>query len=137
MILVDTSAWVEYDRATGSPVHLRLRELLTSEALIATTDPVNMELLAGARSNMHEGQLRRMLRYFLVLTFEAGVDFEAAARVYRLCRREGITPRSLIDCMIASVAMRHRAAVLAQDTDFARIAEVVALDLDPATRREP
>ena len=26
MILADTSAWVEYLRATGSPAHLRLRE---------------------------------------------------------------------------------------------------------------
>ena len=48
MILVDTSAWVEYLRATGSPVHLRLRRLIADEDDLATTEVVIMELLAGA-----------------------------------------------------------------------------------------
>ena len=48
MILVDTSAWVEYLRATGSPAHLRLRELVAGEGELATTEVVTMELLAGA-----------------------------------------------------------------------------------------
>jgi hypothetical protein len=30
MIRVDTSAWVEYDRATGSPVDTRLTELIAT-----------------------------------------------------------------------------------------------------------
>lgn len=135
MILVDTSAWIEYDLATGSEVDQRLTELIASDATVATTEPVNMEVLAGARNNAREGALRRMLRHFVILSFDPSVDFEGAARTYRLCRAAGVTPRSLMDCMIASVAMRHRAAVLAHDTDFARIAEVVALDLDPASPR--
>ncbi len=42
-------------------------------------------------------------------------DFHAAGRVYRTCRRAGVTPRGLIDCMIASVALRHSATLLAHD----------------------
>jgi predicted nucleic acid-binding protein len=66
-----------------------------------------MEVLAGARDNASEGQLRRMLRRFVVLVFDPVVDFEGAVRTYRLCRSAGVPPRSLIDCTIASVAMRH------------------------------
>ena len=47
MILADTSAWVEYDRATGSPVDLRLRDLIAADGPIAVTEPVIMEVLAG------------------------------------------------------------------------------------------
>ncbi len=136
MILVDTSAWIEYTRATRSEVHLRLAELIKSDALVATTDPVTMEVLAGARDDVSERNLHNLLRRFVLLVFDPVADFSAAARIYRRCRRKGVTPRSLIDCMIVSVAMRHRAAVLAHDTDFSLIARVVALDLDPATRTE-
>lgn len=133
MILVDTSAWVEFDRATGSEVHRRLRELIAETELVATTEPVMMEVLAGARDDISERNLRRLLRSFELLHFDSASDFEGAQRIYRLCRRAGVTPRSLLDCMIVAVAMRHRAAVLAHDSDFARMANVVALDLDAAT----
>ena len=51
MILADTSAWVEYDRATGSTVDLRLRDLIAADGPIAVTEPVIMEVLAGARTD--------------------------------------------------------------------------------------
>ena len=46
MIVVDTSAWIEFFRATGSPVHYAVRRLLQSEAKVAATEVVVMEVLA-------------------------------------------------------------------------------------------
>ncbi len=37
------------------------------------------------------------------------------------------------DCLIAAVAIRHRAALLTADQDLARIATVMDLQLDPAS----
>lgn len=54
MILVDTSAWIEFDRATGSPVDLRLTQLIRDTDDVAVTEPVIMELLAGARDRDFE-----------------------------------------------------------------------------------
>jgi hypothetical protein len=102
---------------------------------IATTHPVIAEVVAGARTDAQESELRRLLGICEVLSFESGPDFDGAARVYRRCRSEGVTPRSLIDCMIASVAIRHETSVLAHDVDFARMAAVVGLQLDPASLR--
>jgi predicted nucleic acid-binding protein len=51
MILADTSAWVEYDRATGSSVDERLTELITTDGPLMITEPVIMEVLALARSD--------------------------------------------------------------------------------------
>lgn len=59
MILVDTSAWVEFLRDTDSPVCRRVDALL--EADVATCDPVRMEVLAGARDERHLHDLRRLL----------------------------------------------------------------------------
>jgi len=132
VILVDTSAWVEYDRATNSRVDKRLTELIASDDQVGVTEPVVMEVLAGARSDEREGDLRRLLLRFTLLRFDAAVDFDAAVRIYRACRRAGITPRGMVDCMIASVAQRHQAALLAQDADLARVAGVLGIPLDTA-----
>jgi predicted nucleic acid-binding protein len=130
VILADTSAWVEFDRATGSAVDRRVTALIEGDGPLAVTEPVVMEVLAGARSEDREAELRRLLLRFELLTFDTSVDFEAAGRIYRRCRRAGITPRGLLDCMIASVALRHGAALLAADVDLVRVAGVMAIDLD-------
>jgi predicted nucleic acid-binding protein len=135
VILADTSAWVEYDRATGSRVHHRLHDLIATGGSLLVTEPVVMEVLAGARSEDRATALRRLLLRFRFVPFETPTDFEGAAGVYRRCRAAGVTPRGLIDCMIATVAQRTGASLLSHDTDLARVARVIALELDPDSLR--
>ena len=94
-----------------------------------------MEVLAGARTDQRETDLRRLLLRFDLLRFDVAADFHAAARIYRSCRRAGVTPRGLIDCMIASVAARHGAVLLAHDADMSRVAKVVGIEMDNASAR--
>jgi predicted nucleic acid-binding protein len=133
VILADTSAWVEYDRATGSRVDQRLTELISNDGALAVTEPVIMELVAGARSDEREADLRRLLLRFALLGFDAATDLDAAGWIYRSCRRAGVTPRGMLDCMIASVAKRHGATLLASDADMSRVAKVVGIALDDAS----
>ncbi|MGH9277962.1 MAG: type II toxin-antitoxin system VapC family toxin [Acidimicrobiales bacterium] len=133
MILADTSAWVEYDRATGSAVDERLTELIRDEGPLAVTEPVLMEVTAGARDERQGQALRRLLLRFDLLAFDSAADFDAAARIDRRCRREGVTPRGMVDCLIASVALRNRATLLAQDDDLSRVATVLGIELDQAS----
>ncbi len=133
MILADTSAWVEYDRATGSAVHRRLAALIAADELVAVTEPVVMEVLAGARNAERESDLRRLLRRFHLLAFDATADFDGAVRIYRRCRAAGVTPRGMVDCLIAAVAWRSGATLLAQDADMLHLAEVVGIALDSAS----
>ncbi len=115
MILIDTSAWVEFLRDTGSPICNRVDELLDDD--IASCHPVRMEVLAGARDEQHLADLRGLLaRASLVQTEPA--DYEVAALLYRTCRRRGETVRKLIDCLIGAIAVRTSMAVLHADTDF-------------------
>ncbi len=135
MILADTSAWVEYDRATGSAVDQRLTQLIRDNGPLAVTEPVLMEVMAGARDDRRETAVRWLLLRFDLLALDTAADFDAAARIYRRCRRDGVTPRGMVDCLIASVAYRHEATLLAQDGDLSRVARVVGIDLDPASLR--
>ncbi len=132
MILVDTSAWVEFDRATGSAVHRRVAELIADTDDVAVTQPVVMEVLAGARDARRKVDLRRLMDRFALLRFDADVDFDGAMRIYRMCRRSGVTPRGMVDCMIAAVALRHEATLLAADADLDRVAEVMGIALESA-----
>lgn len=127
MILIDTSAWVEFLRNTGSATCNRVELLLESEITICAA--VRMEVLAGARDERHLQSLRRLLaRAALIPTVSA--DYDDAASLYRHCRREGETVRKLIDCLIGSVAIRAGVAILHNDTDFDVLARHTALRID-------
>jgi hypothetical protein len=41
----------------------------------------------------------------------------------------------MVDCMIAAVAARRGATLLADDSDLDRVARVIGIDVDPASRR--
>lgn len=101
MILADTSAWVEYDRATGSDLDTMLTDLISAGGRgLAVTEPVLMEVLAGARDERRQRDLRQLLTSFSWIPADLAADFEGAARIYRSCRAAGVTPRGLVDCMI-------------------------------------
>lgn len=133
MTLVDSSAWIEFLRGTGSPANELLRAALKEGAELACTDTVLMEVLAGARNDAHRDELRRLLYSVEFLVTDGPADYESAAELYRLCRRGGETPRNLSDCLIAVVAMRNEADVLCVDADFQAIARHARLRLASAS----
>lgn len=127
MILIDSSAWIEYLRDTGSPTCARVDALLADD--IATCHPVRMEVLAGARSDRHLGQLRGLLaRATLVSTRDS--DYEDAATLYRTCRQAGETVRKMIDCLLAAHALRAGVPILHADADFDVLARCTPLTVD-------
>jgi len=127
VILVDTSAWVEFLRDTGSPACERVDALLDDD--IAITDAIRMELLAGARDEDHLRRLRGLTARTTVLA-TTSADYELAALLYLRCRRSGETVRKLIDCLIAAVAIRHDVAVLHHDRDFEVLARHTELRVE-------
>jgi predicted nucleic acid-binding protein len=131
MILVDTSAWVEFLRDTGSPICERVDELLAAD--IATCHPVRMELLAGARDEWHLQAIRRLLARATILETQS-TDYENAAGLFRVCRCRGETVRKLIDCLIAAHAIRERVPIVHADEDFAVLARHTQLLVDATSQ---
>lgn len=126
MILVDTSAWVEFLRGTDSPVCDAVDRLLDDD--LASCDAISMELLAGARDEKQLAQLRGLLARTTVLP-TTPADYELAAALYRSCRSRGETVRKLIDCLIGAVAGHADVEILHADADF----EVLARHTDVRT----
>jgi len=127
VILIDTSAWVEFLRDTASPICQRVDDLLAVE--IGTCDVVRMEVLAGARNEQHLQQLRRLLARASTFPMES-VDYDTAAALYRTCRQRGHTVRKLIDCLIAAVAIRSDVPILHMDADFDILAQHTTLKVE-------
>lgn len=123
MILIDSSAWIEYLRDTGSAACQRVDELLATDASIATCDTVLMEILAGPTGEREAAELMRLLDRCRFYPARPLFDSTGGSHVYRTCRRAGFTPRALNDCLIAAIAIAHGLPVLHHDRDFDRIAE--------------
>lgn len=132
MILVDTSAWIEFLRDTGSSTCDAVDRLLAGD--VAICDPAAMEVLAGARDEHHLGQLRGLLQRATILP-TTPADYDAAAALFRTCRVRGETVRKLIDCLIAAVAIRAGAEVLHADADFVVLARHTQLQLHQASKQ--
>ncbi len=119
MELIDSSAWVEYLRATGSPAHVEVRRMVREQlGSVATTEPVVMELLAGATDARTFAQLETLTNGIRLLPVDASVDYRAAAIAYRAVRAKGDTVRKVLDCLIAVVAARNGAVLVHRDRDF-------------------
>jgi predicted nucleic acid-binding protein len=101
--------------------------LIETGADLATTEPIVMELLAGADTPERLEALDTLANGLPLLSVDVRIDFRQAAGIYQAARRRGHTVRSLVDCLIASVAMRHDVSVLHEDRDYAAIAACLPL----------
>ncbi|MFN0143406.1 MAG: PIN domain-containing protein [Mycobacterium sp.] len=82
MILIDTSARIEYFRATGSPAAVEVRRLLSSDTdRIVVCEPVAMEILAGAVDDDRYAKLERLVNGVQALKIDDAVDFRSAAAI--------------------------------------------------------
>ena len=130
--LVDTSAWIEYLRRTGSDVNIRVRSMIDADERLATTDVVIMELLCGAGTSDHRSGIWAFMNRCVMLPTRPLFDYEIAAELYIRCRRDGFSPANTNDLLIGAVAIGKKIPLLAADTNFERIAAVSGLRLAAA-----
>ena len=123
--LVDTSVWIEFLRGTGSTAHLFVREHLGQS--MATTEPILMALLAGAASGPQTDAAERLMLGQHWLQIEPSLDYRAAVDIFQAARAAGHQPRSLQDCLITAVALRHGVPLAHRDGDYEYIADVTGL----------
>jgi len=132
VIVVDTSAWIDFLRARETPADLTICRLIAEEAPLAVTELVVFELLTGVRSDREQDELHDHVLSFPVLPLNGLDGYEAAAELYRACRRAGETLSSPVDCLVAVPAIEAGATVLAADRDFEILARHTPLRLEPA-----
>ena len=130
MILADSSAWIEYLRATGHGADLAF-QLVVGREDVVVSEPIVMELLAGVRSAAHVNRISAVLAEYPLVPVGGLDTYAEAAAIYRACQRAGDTVRNMIDCLIAAVAIRVGASILHNDRDFDVIARHTDLRIEP------
>jgi len=124
MILVDTSVWIAVFRKNAA---LRIEDAVEFDE-IATCLPVIQEVLQGFREERAYRMARDAMTALPIV--ESPMEeslFIEAAELYRSARRQGLTIRSSVDCLIAACALRHDLPVLHMDRDYELLARVSAL----------
>jgi predicted nucleic acid-binding protein len=117
--LIDSSAWIEFFRRTGSRANVAVREMMQERpGDVAITEPVMLELLAGAPGGRAFSQIEKLTGALQLLPVDAAVDYRDAAMAHRAVRRGGNTVRKTMDCLIAAVAARTGATLVHRDRDF-------------------
>jgi len=123
VLLVDTSVWIDYLHGHQTPPVTNLRDALRRRESVALTELIYLEILQGVRDRAAFGRIRRSLGGQIFVGPRRKLrTYADAAKLYRRCRESGITPRSALDCLIATVAIEHRARLLHDDRDYEQIA---------------
>lgn len=125
VILPDTSAWVDYLRNRSTPAVAAL-DAGVRQGIVTVCEPVWAELVQGARDDLEQDRIERMLGGIPPVVTEFA-DWENAATIGRLTRRNGTPIESFMDCLIAGIAVHHGATVLHSDDDYERIAAAFPL----------
>ncbi|HIJ95456.1 MAG TPA: PIN domain nuclease [Desulfuromonadales bacterium] len=131
MILLDTSALIEFLNRTGSRYDTTIETLISSDAVLAVADMTLTEVLQGIRSERDYREVRASLITFPVLSLTDHTSYIKAADMYRACRAKGLTIRSTVDLLIAQTAIENSAELLHNDRDFEALATVSSLKLYP------
>lgn len=121
--LADTSIWIDGLRRDTS----WLTRTLRSREQIAYTEPVLMELLTGARNDTEWHSLRRFVTGGTLVPFDSASDFEAAAAISWLGRRQGIAVGRM-DCLILAVAQRTDTLFITRDRRQAELGRLIGVD---------
>jgi len=107
---------------------MRLSEILEDpQQDVALTDVIFMELLRGVTRERQVPELARQLRAFPILRLRGLEDFDRAAELSRAARRTGISLRSSLDLLIATICVRDGLPILHADRDFDRLASCTPL----------
>jgi predicted nucleic acid-binding protein len=115
LILVDTSAWIDFFRGIEPIAQVVDRLLDTDE--VALCGPVVVEIRRGLRSRAERARVLPLLEGCHLLAQPARLWVEAGELGGFLGRR-GAAVKSL-DLLIATYALAHGVAVLTRDGDFA------------------
>jgi predicted nucleic acid-binding protein len=114
VILVDTSAWVDFFRGRGRLCDRVDQALDADEA--ALCGPVITELRRGLQSTRERTRVLSSLAGCHLLSRPSDL-WEEAGDLGFLLRRKGTTVRSL-DLLIATYALAHGVPILSDDSDF-------------------
>ena len=127
MVIIDTSAWIEYLK-DGIPRVVKKVDQCLEQDMVGIGDLVYCEIMQGIRSPRERNQVSSLLLalpQFNMVGF--GIAQKSAAN-YRLLRSKGITVRKTIDVLIGTFCAKHGFQLVHHDSDFDLMSKHIGLE---------
>lgn len=128
MVIIDTSAWIEYFQ-DGEPRIVRAVDYCLQEEEAGIGDLVYCEVMQGIKQPKRREELGNLLgslpRFEMV-----GFDIAAqAAANYARLRSQGITVRKTMDVIIGTFCTHNQFPIIHHDRDFDLMAPLIGLTI--------
>ena len=126
MVIIDTSVWIDFLQGRETKEVEELESLLSEEKDVFITGIIVQEILTGIKAKKDRTKVRKELDHFIAInpTLETHIQ---AAEIFDACKKKGFTIRSVIDCLIAALAIEYDLTLLEKDKDYSYISKVVPL----------
>jgi len=128
MVIVDTSAWIEY-LAGGVPAIVDKVDLCLDQHVVAIGDLIYCEVMQGIRSSRERREVSGLLRSLPQFEMVGFSMAEKSASNYRLLRSKGVTVRKTIDVLIGTFCAEHGLQLIHFDSDFDLMAKHIGLEI--------
>ena len=128
MVIVDTSAWIEYFRIGIPDVVEKVDRCLEQEP-VGIGDLVYCEIMQGIRSSRERGRVSSLLLSLPQFEMVGFAIAEKSAANYRLLRSKGVTVRKTIDMLIGTFCAEHGFQLVHNDSDFDLMARHIGLEM--------
>jgi hypothetical protein len=128
VVIVDSSAWIEFFRGGDPSVVQKVDRCLENDS-VGIGDLIYCEVMQGIRSQRSRDTVSTL---YLSLPHYEMVGFavaERAADFYRLLRSRGVTVRKTIDVIIGTFCVEHGMQIVHHDSDFDLMAPHIGLEV--------
>ena len=119
MILVDTSVVIDSFKGVENEKVELFRKILEDKLAYGISAYTYQEILQGARDEQEFKKLKKYLSVIQIYLLPETIEtYEKAALMFFNLRRQGVTPRSILDILIALTAVENGLYLLHNDKDF-------------------
>ena len=128
MVIIDTSAWIEYLGGGVADVVDKV-DLCLEQDLVGMGDLIYCEVMQGIRPPRERREVSGLLLSLPQFDMVGFSMAEKSAANYRLLRSKGVTVRKTIDVLIGTFCAERGLQLIHHDSDFALMAEHIGLDV--------
>ena len=128
MWIVDSSVWIDFFNGRMTPQTNLLAQVIGRQE-IGLGDVNLCEVLQGFHAQSDFERAREALLRFSVFPIGGTEIAVKAAENYRSLRRQGITVRKTVDCLLATFVIENGHSLLHSDRDFDHFAEQLGMSV--------
>ena len=126
-ILVDSTVWIDYFNGAVKP-QTEILDFALGRKRIIVGDLILAEVMRVFRVERDYEEAREALSLFTLVRIGGREVALQSAEHYQLLRRQGVTVRKTIDCLIATYCIHHEVPLLHSDRDFKPFEELLGLE---------